>query len=74
LTYPMSPLQVALGNLIQTAATTSSLYNLKVGDMPPDGITDIYDKVGQAILAGGVTDVKPLLQQLDDFWNQAKHP
>ncbi len=74
LTYPMSPLQIALGNLIQTAATTSSLYNLKVGDMPPDGITDIYDKVGQAILAGGVTDVKPLLQQLDDFWNQARHP
>ncbi len=72
LTYEMTPLQKALGALLPTAKTTSSLYNLKVGDMPPAGLTAIYDKVGQTILAGGVTDVKPLMQQLDDFWNQAK--
>jgi ABC-type glycerol-3-phosphate transport system substrate-binding protein len=72
LTYEMTPLQKALGALLPTAKTTSSLYNLKVGEMPPAGLTAIYDKVGQTLLAGGVTDVKPLMQQLDDFWNQAK--
>ena len=72
LTYDMTPLQKALGALITTAKTTSSLYNLKVGEMPPAGLTAVYDKVGQTLLAGGVKDVKPLMQQLDDFWNQAK--
>ncbi len=72
LTYPMSQLQKDLGALIPTAKTTSGMYNLKVGEMPPAGLTAVYDKIGQTILAGGVTDVKPLLQQLDDFWNQAK--
>jgi ABC-type glycerol-3-phosphate transport system substrate-binding protein len=71
LTYPMSPLQTALGKLITTAPTTSGMYNLLVGSAPPAGLNAIYDKVGQTILAGGVTDVKPLMQQLDDFWNKA---
>jgi len=72
LDYNMTPLQKALGALVPTAKTTSAFYNLKVGDMPPAGLTAVYDKVGQTILAGGVTDVKSLMQELDDFWNQAK--
>lgn len=72
LTYPMSQLQKDVGALIPLGKTTSALYNNKVGDLPPAGITAIYDKIGQTILAGGVTDVKSLMQQLDDFWNQAK--
>jgi ABC-type glycerol-3-phosphate transport system substrate-binding protein len=72
LTYPMTPLQTDLMNLLPLAKTTSSLYNNRVGDAPPDGIADVYNTVGQTILAGGVKDVKPLLQTLDDFWNKAK--
>jgi hypothetical protein len=68
----MTQLQKDVGALIPLGKTTSALYNNKVGDLPPAGITAIYDKIGQTILAGGVTDVKPLMQQLDDFWNQAK--
>jgi hypothetical protein len=71
LTYPMTSLQKELMDLLPTAKTTSSLYNNRVGDAPPDGIADVYNKVGQTILAGGVTDVKPLLQELDDFWTKA---
>jgi ABC-type glycerol-3-phosphate transport system substrate-binding protein len=72
LTYEMTPLQKALMDLLPTAKTTSGLYNLLVGDSPPAGINAEMDKVGQTLLAGGVKDVKPLLQTLDDFWNKAK--
>jgi len=72
LTYEMSPLQKDLMSILPTAKTTSGLYNLLVGDTPPDGINTEFDKVGQTFLAGGVKDVKALLKTLDDFWDKAK--
>jgi hypothetical protein len=72
LTYEMSPLQKDLMNLLPMAKTTSGIMNLMVGDPPPPGIEAEYDKVGQTILAGGVTDVVPLLKQLDEWWDKAK--
>jgi len=72
LTYEMSPLQKDLGALLPQAKTTSGLYNLMVGDTPPDGINAEFDKVGQTLLAGGVKDVVPLLKTLDEFWDKAK--
>jgi ABC-type glycerol-3-phosphate transport system substrate-binding protein len=72
LRYNMSQLQKDLETLIPQAKTTSGLYNLKVGEMPPAGLTAVYDKVGQTILAGGVTDLKGLMQQLDEFWDKAE--
>jgi ABC-type glycerol-3-phosphate transport system substrate-binding protein len=72
LTYPMSQLQKDLAALLPQAKTTSGLYNLMVGDTPPNGINAEFDKVGQTLLAGGVKDVKALLKTLDDFWDKAK--
>jgi ABC-type glycerol-3-phosphate transport system substrate-binding protein len=72
LTYEMSPLQKEILGLIPQAKTVSSCYQMLIGDMPATGIEAVYDKIGQTILVGGVTDVKPLLQQLDDFWNKAQ--
>ena len=72
LTYTMSKLQKDLMDILPLAKTTSGLYNLLVGDTPPDGINAEFDKVGQTLLAGGVKDVKGLLKTLDDFWDKAK--
>jgi hypothetical protein len=72
LTYEMSPLQKEILALIPQAKTVSSCYQMLIGDMPATGIEAVYDKIGQTILVGGVTDVKPLLQQLDDFWDKAQ--
>ena len=72
LTYEMTPLQLAIKKLIPTAPTTSGLYNLRAGRMPPAGIMAVYDKIGQTFLSGGGKDVKATLKQLDDFWDKAK--
>ena len=72
--YPMTQLQLDIMDLVLRAETTSGLYNLKVGAMPPAGLTDVYDRVGQALLAGTVTDVTRVLQDLDSFWDQAERP
>jgi ABC-type glycerol-3-phosphate transport system substrate-binding protein len=72
LTYEMSPLQKALMDLLPTAKTTSGMEDLNIGEPPPPGILDEYNKIGQSILAGGVKDVVPLLKEMDAFWDQAK--
>lgn len=72
--YPMSQLQKDIMALVPQAETTTGLYNLKVGAMPPAGLTAVYDKIGQAILAGTVDDVRDALKELDDFWDKAENP
>jgi hypothetical protein len=72
LTYPMTPLQVALQDLLAEAPTTSGLYGLIVGEPPPAGIMAVYDRVGQSFLADQVTDVGSALRELDEFWNDAE--
>ena len=71
LRYDFTSLQEELANLVQEAETTSGLYNLMVGDMPPSGVMAVYDKVGQALLAGD-DDVMGLLGELDRFWDEAE--
>ena len=72
LTYPMTPLQMALQDLLAEAPTTSGLYGLIVGEPPPPGIMAVYDRVGQSFLAGQVTDVGSALRELDEFWDDAE--
>lgn len=71
LTYPMSVLQQEMMDMIAEPPTTSGLYGLIVGEAPPGGINAIYDRVGQAFLAGSVTDVRQALREFDDFWGSA---
>ena len=68
LTYPMSPLQLELMDLLAVPDTTSGFYGLLVGAAPPAGIMAAYDRVGQSFLAGQVTDVPRALRELDEFW------
>ncbi len=72
LTYPMTPLQMELQDLLAEAPTTSGLYNGMIGEQPPPGIGPIYDRVGQSFLAGQVTDVGRALRELDEFWSDAQ--
>jgi ABC-type glycerol-3-phosphate transport system substrate-binding protein len=72
LTYEMTPLQKEIGDLVSTAQTTSGQYDTNVGEAPPAGIADVYNKVGEQFLAGKVTDVKETLKQLDEFWDKAE--
>ena len=72
LTYPMTPLQQEMMDMLTVPPTTSGLYNLIVGESPPAGIMAVYDRVGQSFLAGSVTDVRSSLREFDDFWNDAE--
>ncbi len=71
LRYDFTRLQEELWGLVQSAPTTSGLYNLKVGENPPPGLMAVYDRVGQALLSGD-DDVERLLAQLDEFWDKAE--
>ena len=71
LTYPMSVLQQEMMDMLSVPPTTSGLYGLIVGEAPPGGINAIYDRVGQAFLAGSVTDVRETLREFDEFWDSA---
>lgn len=71
LTYPMSVLQQEMMDMLAEPPTTSGLYGLIVGEAPPGGINAIYDRVGQAFLAGTVSDVRQALREFDDFWDSA---
>lgn len=72
LTYSMSPLQQEIQALIPQAVSTSAHANNKVGSVPPNGIMDVYQKVGQTFLTGKATNVKATLGMLDDFWEKSK--
>jgi ABC-type glycerol-3-phosphate transport system substrate-binding protein len=72
LTYEMTPLQKDIMDLIPKAMTTSGQYDTNVGEAPPAGVADVYNKVGEQFLAGKVTDVKETLKQLDEFWDKAE--
>ncbi len=74
LTYQMTPLQQAIGDLIAKAETTSGLYDTNVGAQPAPGVADEENTVGQKIMAGQAADVKATLKQLDDFWDKAPKP
>jgi ABC-type glycerol-3-phosphate transport system substrate-binding protein len=74
LTYPMTPLQKAIMDLIPAAKTTSGQYDTNVGVAPPAGVADAYNSFGEQMLAGRVTDVKEALKQLDEFWDKAPRP
>ena len=69
LTYPMSVLQQEMMDMLAEPPTTSGLYGLIVGEAPPGGINAVYDRVGQAFLAGTVSDVRQALREFDDFWD-----
>ncbi|MDD9988220.1 MAG: ABC transporter substrate-binding protein [Spirochaetaceae bacterium] len=71
LTYPMSVLQQEMMDMLAEPPTTSGLYGLIVGEAPPGGINAVYDRVGQAFLAGTVSDVRQALREFDDFWDSA---
>lgn len=72
LSYPMSPVQQEIQAIINQAVSTSSHFNNKVGSNPPNGIADVYIKVGQSFLTGKVTDIKGTLSSLDDFWKKSQ--
>ena len=57
LTYEMTQLQLDMAAFIPIAESTSGVQEQKAGDMGVSGLVEMFDKTGQGIFAGTVTDV-----------------
>ena len=66
----MTQLQLDMAAFIPIAESTSGVQEQKAGDMGVSGLVEMFDKTGQGIFAGTVTDVAASLAEWDDFWDE----
>ena len=65
----MSQLQQDMAAFIPMAETTSGVQDQKAGETAVNGLVEMYDRTGQGIFAGTVTDVAAELAGWDKFWD-----
>ena len=70
----MSQLQQDMAAFIPMAETTSGVQDQKAGETAVNGLVEMYDRTGQGIFAGMVTEVAAELAGWDKFWDDAANP
>ena len=73
-TYEMSRLQQDMSAFIPIAESTSGVQDQKAGATAVSGLVEMYDRTGQGIFAGTVTDVGAELAAWDKFWDDVANP